>query len=391
MKVGKSLLNSLMAFVCILAFSGQVKASQAKKRTIHVGVVLRLEDKYNNSVSEMMTGVEAAKALFEQKHPGTQIVIHRYPHTEDLSTVVAAADKVIKDKLSAVIGGELSEEAIVLRDKLGPAKIIFITPTSSSPTVTEGFPFSFRACFSDRLVAEQLASFTFNHLKPNAVGVIHNISSPYTDFLSKEFIANFKKEESKNSKIIPLFEEKVLGDSSDFSNQINVFIEHKITHLVMLTHQTDLLRFALQAANKGFFPVYIGSDGWGSNENIYKKFVTDSPFASKFEAFRNSYWKENSPTKMGLEFKNEYKRMFSHEPNAWSAIAFDTSWILFTAMNNAKDNSKGDSIREEMLKLKNTPLVTTQNFKFGTDNSPRKDLYIYEINKNGIHYSETLK
>lgn len=313
-----------------------------------------------------------------------------YPHAEDLSSVLVATEKAIQDGMTAVIGGELSEESFVMRDKLGPNKIVFLTPTSSNPSVTEGHPYSFRSCFSDRLVADRLAVFTLENLKPQAIGVIRNVSSPYTDFLSKQFVESAQKRIEQKRQAIPILEEKILRDTKDFSAQIKKFIDAKVSHVAMLAHQNDLLRFTLQAANMNFFPVYIGSDGWGSNEHIYKKLVQEAPSGNKFVSYRNSYWKEESPTKTGKEFTTKYRKLFNKEPTAWSAISFDGALALFSAMRSAKAQD-GDSIRSELLKLKNLPLVTTNRFSFGDDNSPVKDLFIYKIDKNGVKYEATLK
>jgi hypothetical protein len=139
MKTGK-----FLAIFIALSFGlfpgAQALAGPAKKKVLDVGIILRLNDQFNESVSAMMTGIETAKALFEKDHPNVKIVFHKYPHNEDLESVVAASNLAIKDQVPAVIGGELSEESFVLRDKLGANKIVFITPTSSNPAVTENQP-----------------------------------------------------------------------------------------------------------------------------------------------------------------------------------------------------------------------------------------------------------
>ena len=394
MKTGKAskALMILCSFLYPFIGAGSAFAAPAKK-VLSVGIVLRLEDKFNDTVAAMITGIEAAKALYEKKHPRVKINLKRYPHGDDLESVASASQRVIHDKIPAVIGGELSEESFVLRDRLGEAKTIFITPTSSNPAVTEDHPFSFRACFSDRLVAGQLANFMIDNLKPVRVGVLHNVSSPYTDFLSKQFLEtyNARMEKLEPSKRAPIFEEKVLRDTKDFSEQIQRFMDAKVTHLSMMTHQSDLLRFALQAANKGFFPVYIGSDGWGSNEHVYKNLVQESPLGDKFKAYRNSYWKEDANTPMARDFQATYATQNSRKPTAWSAVSFDAAWILFTAMDHASNPKDGEAIRKQMAAIKNIPLVTAERFSFGPDNSPRKDLYIYKLDKTGINYEATLR
>lgn len=390
MKISKAFIFALA--VAILAIA-PTPSFGAKKKTLDVAIVLRLNDKFNDTVAAMSTGIETAKSLFERTHPGVRINLHRYPHGEDLDSVAAAANRLIQDKIPAVIGGELSEESFVLRDKLAEAKSVFITPTSSNPAVTEGKPYAFRACFSDRFVAGQLANFMIDHLKPQVVGLVHNVSSPYTDFLSKQFLETFEQRMEKlpSGKRVPIHEQKILRDTMDFDSQIRFFMENKVTHVAMLTHQSDLLRFALQAANKGFFPVYVGSDGWGSNEHVHKNLVKESPQGDKFVAYRNSYWKEDAGTAMARSFRKEYAKLHPRKPTAWSAVSFDAAWILFTAMERAANPRNGEQVRQQLQKLRNLPLVTSESFTFGHDNSPRKDLYIYKLDKKGINYEVTLK
>jgi branched-chain amino acid transport system substrate-binding protein len=387
MKIGKATFGIL--FLATLGVSVFAFGS-SEKRTLDVGVVLRLHDKYNSTVASIDTGIEVAKKLFEKAHPNIQINLKHYSTEEDLASSVAASSQIIKDKIPAVIGGELSEEALVLGEQLGEKKIVFITPTSTSPIVTENRPYVFRSCFSDKLVAEKLALFTGQKLKPTAIGVIHNISSPYTDFLSKKYIEVFNSNLSKGQSI-PIIEEKILNGNQDFTKQIDHFIEQKITHVVIFTHDSDFLKFVLQAANKNFFPVYIGSDGWGPNDKIYENLVKTSSYGDRFIGYRNSYWKEDNNTPITSLFKTSYKEQFGTEASAWSAVAFDAAWILFNAMEKTKNLKDGEKLRQEMSRSHDLTLVTTNHFKFGSDNSPKKDLYIYRIDKGGVQYEATLK
>ena len=389
MKTGKALLS----FILLSSFAPQVIAAPAKK-TLEVGIVMRLEDKFNDTVAELMNGIETAQVLYQEMHPRTKIKLVKFKHKDELASVLAATESAIKAKMPAVIGGELSEESLVIGEKLGEKKIVFITPTSSNPDVTEGRPFAFRSCFSDKSVATQIANFVADHQKDvKAVGILHNISSPYTDYLSKQFAKAFADRMAGRPKKdqIPVYVERVIKDTPDYEPQIERFMNKGVTHVIMLAHQSTLLRFVLQASNKGYFPTYFGSDGWGSNEHLYKNLVVEAPNGKKFKGYRNSYWKEDSQSPMVTSFKNTFVRMNKRNPNAWSAIAFDAAWVLFLAMDRAKDPRSGESIREQMVKIKNEHLVTADQFTFGPDNSPEKDLYIYRIDGSGINYEMVLR
>lgn len=388
MNRGKILIKTvLVMFLGFVLAPPLSLASTPKKLT--VGIALRLNDKFNGTVNSMAEGIEAAKLLFEQDHPEVTIDLKRFSHDEELTSVVSTSQNILDSKVPAVIGGELSEESIVLGDRLGERKIVFVTPTSSNPKVTEGKPFVFRACFADGQVADQLAKFVAKELKPKAIGVVHNISSPYTDFLSQRFIEAYKKESGDNG--ASLFEQKVLRQTAVFEKEIQYFIDHKVTHVAVLTHQDDLLRFVSQAKEKGFFPVYVGSDGWGSNENLYSKLVNGSESGAKFIAFRNNYWRDDATSPLITRFKATIEKKTGQKANAWHAITFDAAWLLFTAMAKTKNAGDGEAIRRSMASLKPIALTTAQHFSFGPDNSPHKDLYIYKISKAGIQYEATLK
>lgn len=362
-------------------------------KTLTVGVALRLNDAYNNSVNSIKRGIETAKTLYEKEHPGVRVNLQVFPHSKDLASVNAAADKIIAAKLPAVVGGEMSEESIVLGDRLDAAKTVFITPTSSNPSVTENKPFVFRACFSDKQVADEMAKYVSENLKPTKMGVIHNISSPYTDYLSSRFVETFSQlaEQKGNASNKSINVEKVKRGTLDFSKQIDRFKAENVTHVVMFTHDNDLIRFNLQAEEREFFPVYIGSDGWGTNQFVYDKFVKESSKGERFIGIRNSYWKETNTRKITRDFKKTFESQFHEAPGAWNAIGFDATWVLLKAMDKAENPASAEEIRKEMKKTRKISLVTSERFSFNKENSPQKDLYLFRVSKQGIQYEATLK
>jgi branched-chain amino acid transport system substrate-binding protein len=385
-------LHRFVALWLAILMIGPTRFAMAKpKKELRIGVILRFDDKFNSTVDSIQTGIEAARRLYEEEHNGVKIKVQRFTHGIELASVVAASAKVVESHVPAIIGGELSEESYVIGDQLAVDKVVFITPTSSTPILTANKPYVFLACFSDDQVAAKLARFTFERLKPGAVGVLHNLSSPYTDYLSKRFIEEYQTIKKEKGLEVPLYEEKILRHTQDFKNQIRTFMEKRVTHVIMLTHESDFFTFFTQAAQQNYFPAYIGSDGWGSNQGVFENLVKGAQGGEHFVGYRNNYWKEDSSTPIGTRFVAKYKKIFGHKPNAWSAISFDAAWLLFLAMDRAKNPNDSTQIQSELKKIKGLSLVTTSNFSFSEDNTPRKDLYIYEIDKTGIRYKETLK
>lgn len=373
-----------------MMISSFISLSFGTENKIKIAVSLRFNDGYNTTVERIYRGIETAKEVFEAKNHNTSIFIKKYAHDTDLQSVLKVAQEIVKDKNIAVIGGELSRESLIFSDIFNQSNIVFITPTSSNPSVTLNKPFAFRACFSDDIVANLLANFTYKDLKPKNIGVIHNVSSPYTDFLSKEFISKFSSLTTTNP-LIKIFEYKTLADTPSYENEIKDMIAHDVTHVILLTHDDDLLRFVTQASKYNFFPVFVGSDGWGPSKPIFDRLVNNSKYGDKFIAYHNVYWKEDSKSGLSTDFRKFFVKKYKNDPDAWNAIGFDSAYVLFTSIKNIKGEITSKSIQKSLKNISNLNLVTNNNFSFNSNNSPLSGMNIYQISKSGIKYEATLK
>lgn len=154
----------------------------------------------------------------------------------------------------------------------------------------------------------------------------------------------------------------------------------------MLTYDVDLKRFMSQAIKMKYFPIYIGSDGWGSNISIGYGMNGD-----KLIAYKNNYCKENVYGKLLTEFIKTYTANYHENPNFWSSIGFDSAWVAFLGLSKVNNNFSADNIRNQISKLKSVQLVTTNNFSFSNHNYPNKDVYIFKLSQGGANYIPTLK
>lgn len=375
MRVGPKIRVSLG----LLALCAGVLPANAEnaKEPLRVGIAFRLDEKYDRSVTALLDGVKAAAALYE-KDKGQKLEFIYQSYTASLTSVIAAARELVGRKVSAVIGGEMSEEALALGEILNGAGIVLMTPTASNPDVTKDRPFVFRACFSDRQVADKLAEYTALQLKPKSVGVLHNVSSPYSDFLSRRFMETFGKLTQNRT---PVSVYQVLRRTSNMAEPVTQFQKAGVTHVAMFTHDTDLFSFVAEATPRGFMPTYLGSDGWGSNDFVFGRMVRDFPLGKGFNALRNSYWLESRKSPL----KNRVLRAVGEKGlNEWTAIGFDSGWMLFHAMGSATNSKSGESIRRSLLALRGLPLLTSETLSFGPHNALDKNLYLYRISRSGV-------
>jgi branched-chain amino acid transport system substrate-binding protein len=375
-------------------------AVATQKIELKVGMIFRFADKFNSSVEKIVHGIETAKALFEKENPGytvTLIPLSQNAYGDSptgsspgLESAVKAAEEAIRRKLPVVIGGELSEESLVLGDVLSSRGVVLMTPTSSNPEVTKNKPFVFRACFSDDQVGDKLAEYAMEKLHVKKVGILQNTSSPYTDFLSRRFYERF----TALTKDVPaqgrpeISVHKFLKRTIDFKSIVEDMKRRGITHVAAFTHDMDMLNFLRQATSLEFFPTYIASDGWGSNEYVHQVFVKESPAGASFVVYRNSYWKDDLESELADSFRLVFKAKFHANPSHWEAISFDAGWLVLNAMKRANNPSEGKAIQEALKKMNGLPLVTAASYSLGPNNTPAKELFIYRIDGRGIHFME---
>jgi branched-chain amino acid transport system substrate-binding protein len=352
---------------------------------IKLGLMFRFDDKYNKTTEDLVRGIETAVAMYQKRHNGVAVSVVKFAHSKKIDEIIATAKEMTTKGLSAVIGGETSNEAMAMAEVFNSAQTVFITPTSTNPDVTAGRPFVFRGCIVDDEVARKLAQFSSNYFKSASFGVLHNISYPYSDFLSVNFTSELRKTLQSGADI---HVEKVVREHNDFSQQIARFKAKGITHIAMLTYNGDLQRFFSQAAAQGYFPQYIGSDGWGSPQGVYDAIVAKEKHGSKFVGYVNSYWNAEQSSKFGVDFRQTYFRMHKLEPTPWSAIAFDTAWVLLDSIRRAS-GAKGSKLSESLKATDLKNLITSKHFIFGPNNTPLKNVFMYKISSSGTQFLTT--
>ena len=369
----------------ILAMFG-CSCTYAKNATsIKVAIAFSEGNKYDLTSQRMVEGIQVAKSLFEKQNGKYKVELISYsfmPHNS--ASVAKTAEEICKAKIPVVIGAEMSEEAIVLGGILDSCHVILLSPTATNAKVSENKPYVFTMSMPDEAVSRQFALFVYKKIKSSKVGVIHDVSLPYPDGLTKSFINHYSHLSSNE-----IFVRKVLRETTDYSLEINAFISQHVNVVVMLTYDIDLKRFSAQAADKGYFPIYIGSDGWGSNESVIKYINSNPAYKNKFTAFRNICWKADSRANINTLFKFLFLQKYNRNASAFNAIGFDSAWIVFNAFQKKDESEKGVSLRDALASTHNLQLTTSNNFYF-KNNIPIREMYIYQISSDSIKYVTTV-
>jgi ABC-type branched-subunit amino acid transport system substrate-binding protein len=339
-----SISRKLLVFSAIAAlwWSSLSLCHAATSRTITIGIAERNSPEEDPLYKVSLQGAyKAARTIFERQHADTKIDFAIEQHSSDAHSVYDAATNLKNRKVAVVVGGDLSDHAIVLGQVLGDAKIALYVTTATNPSVTENNPLALRACMTDNLVALRLAKQIALNIRPKRLGVIHHLSSSYSHYLTEETVRQIR---SLNNTIV-VDEYKYFGQSQDFSRAIETFKKNDVTHVLHLGYLPELRQIVSASFQRYYYPTFIGGDGWRSSQEILQAIAECEESAKQFKAIQITH-AINRSSALYEEFKNEFIRTNQRQPDEFAALAFDAAWVSmnvlykFPSIKNGKDFTK---------------------------------------------------
>ena len=344
-----------------------MNASAAIEKTnkeLKVGVIFRLNDKYNTFPQKMLKAMKFALDF----HREASIKLYPVNHDGSALSLKKAVVKVLNYGAKLIVGGETSSDAILISRMIPKDNVIFITPTASSHLVHRNNSNSFRMML-DGSKMKHLVREVLLKEKCEELGVLHNVSKPNADYISKEII---KDARSSGTKVLAV---KVLADEKDFNRKIKVLADRKTPCISIFSFESDFRQFIAFMKNSSYFPILIGGDGWGNNKSVIDKYFFDK---KKIKAYRALYWDKNNEDTYASKVRRSYYEKYKVKMNAFTAIGYDTAKLIIDLVNSSSRVN-----HETLLKILRTKkfenYLTTDYIIFGEEGSPSKLLHSYVL------------
>jgi branched-chain amino acid transport system substrate-binding protein len=263
------------------------------------------------------------------------------------SEKVDAADSVYrlieKDKVVALIGEMISGNTIAGGDVAERSKIPVVSPTATSPIVTQGRHYVFRVCFIDTDQGRVAAKLALDRFKAKTAALIYDVSQDYSVALA----AFFKKEFTKAGGKIAA-ETKFRSGDRDFSPQLSIIKAANPDIIYAPIYYTECALVARQARALGYNRPIIAGDGAQAPELIELggPAVEDVYFTAHFH-----------PDMISTERGREFMKQIGSNQNAFTAIAADAYFILVDAIKRA-GSADPQKIRDALASTKDFEGVT---------------------------------
>jgi branched-chain amino acid transport system substrate-binding protein len=171
-----------------------------------------------------------------------------------------AANRVVNDKIGFVVGGVCSGATIAAAPIYEQEGVVMITPSATSPALTDGkkFNFIFRTIGRDDQQGPAAAAYIIDKVKPKRVAVLHDKQS------YGQGIATSVKNvlEKANIKIVD-FEGINAGDS-DYSAVITKLKSENADFVYYGGYHPEMGLLMRQAAEQGLKAQFMGPEGTGN-------------------------------------------------------------------------------------------------------------------------------
>lgn len=365
----KKILSALMATAVMGSVLAGCSKSSANSDTINIGAIGPLTGPASTYGQSVKNGAEL---YLEQVNAdggidGKKLSLLFEDDEANADKAIQAFNKLVdNDKVPVILGAVTSGATNAVAPQATSRSIPMLTPTATEPNITKnGGEFVFRGCFVDSFQGVALADYATSKLSKKTAAVLYNKDSDY----SKGIADAFKKEfESKGGKVTEFLTYNE-GDK-DFNAQLTKIKGTNSDVLVLPDYYTQVGTVAKQARDMGIQSQLLGGDGWESEE-LTKLGGT----AVNGALYLNHYYSGDSSSVVA-DFVKAYKAKYNAEPDAFAALAYDSTKVIVEAIKSAGTDPV--AIKDALAKTKLDGV--TGNITFGSDRSAVKGASIIKVN-----------
>lgn len=343
--------------------------SQEENSTIKVGGMGPLTG------SAAMYGItvdKGAKLAFEEINANGGVLGKKFEYISldekaDPIEAVNAYNKLTDEGVVAILGSVTSKPTLAVAELAAQDGIPMITPTGTQINITDAGPNIFRVCFTDPYQGSTLAKFSKDKLGAKTAAIMVNTSSDYSDGIANAFI---KQAEKEGIKVVA--KEGYSDGDKDFKAQLTKINSENPDILVVPEYYELSALIATQAREIGMKSTFVGPDGWDG--------IIGALDSSSYSVVDNSYFTNHYSTEDNNEkvqsFLKKYREKYNEEPTAFSALAYDTVYVLKNAIDKAGTTDKAELTKA--IKASDMDGVTG-HLTFDENNNPIKAVTIIKV------------
>lgn len=223
----------------------------------------------------------------------------------------------------AIIGCVTSGACDAVAAEAVADRVFMLTPSASSPVVTEGRDNVYQLCFSDLNQGTASAQYITEHELATKVAVIYNNADTYSSGIYQTFV---EAAEAQGLEIVSTTT-FTKGDT-DFSVQLTKAQENGAELVFLPIYYQPASLILQQAKDMGYAPKFFGCDGLdgilgmeGFDAALAEGLILLTPFAADAADAAN--------------FVEKYEATYGETPNQFAANGYDSIYAMYQAVQEA--------------------------------------------------------
>lgn len=328
------------------------KEASSQGDTIKIGFNLELSGPVAAYGSQEKEGAElAVKEINEQGGiDGKKIEMVIKDNKSDTAEAAAIATSLTtKENVVGIIGPATSGASKAQIPSVTRAEVPAITPsgTDDEITIMNGTvqKYIFRASFQDSFQGVILANYAMDNLSAKKAIIIGDVSSDYAKGLTKSFKETFTGD--------IVSEEKFNQKDKDFKAILTKIKDKDFDFIYLPGYYEEAGLIIKQAREMGIEQPILGADGFSD-----EKLVDIAGQSNMQDIFYTAHFSEKAPASPKVkEFIDSFKEEYNKAPSSFSALAYDSVYMMKEALDNAGEVSSA-TLQEELANLKDFEGVT---------------------------------
>jgi branched-chain amino acid transporter len=375
-----------LASVALLAACGEVSktGNSGSASGTEIGKTLKIGFNFEETGDVASYGTaeqKAAKLAVDEINKaggvdGKQIEVTDKDNKSELSEAsTVSTNLVTQAKVNAIIGPATSGGTGAAITNAAKASVPLITPSGTQDDLTKGQDYLFRTTFIDSFQGKILSKYVTDNLKAKKVVLYYDNSSDYAKGIAKAFQEEYKGE------IVAT--ETFASKDTDFQAALTKFKGKDFDALVVPGYYTEAGKIVNQARGIGIDKPIVGGDGFNSEEFISQA----TPAAATNVYYVSGYSTSGDMTAKAKKFLEAYKAKYNEEPSMFSALAYDSVYMVAEASKGAKNSV---DIKENLAKLKDFEGVTG-SITMDKNHNPVKSALMIGLKDGKVDTVETVK
>jgi branched-chain amino acid transport system substrate-binding protein len=290
----------------------------------------------------------------------------------------AVSRLIEKDRVAAILGEVISSDTLAGVPIAERAGIPNLSPTATSPLVTQNRRYAFRAAYVDDLQGKVAARFAWENLQARRVAMLIDQGQDYCVGL-----ANFFKQEFQRQGGQIVATSYIQTGDQDFTAQISALKAVNPDLIYAPNYYTEDALLAKQLKDLGVQTTVLTGDGAQVPELI--QIGGDAINGMYFTALFHS---QGVTSELGRRFLQAYEDKYHKQLDAFAALGGDGYFLMAAAMEKAGDLN-GAKIAQTLAATKDFPGVTGQ-ITMGPDHNPIKGVTVIKVEQGQFVYQTTI-